>query len=273
MGKNKVLDLVVTASFVGEKTAYKRTEKSLLADLSDLHTFYLNIDEGSATTKVSTQLSWDDAKKILLTIEPQPIFYAELATILTESLVSQKEISSLLSKLKKNSASYVALVRALAFSNNKHKGYLINHIKTSDTQQKINLIPLLAQGYKIDRSVIQFLSGISKSSKNRNLRAASALTLGTSYSGLDKGSLTGDVSKESIYDNLRRRLEQANTHEDIVIWLSALGNTGNPLLVEDVKRYLNHKKLMSEKKPFIHSEISKVNLKLLNQSQCLLVLR
>ena len=230
MNSNHIMDLDIYAFFTGVRGNLLIEESELLQKVSSLNTFKLAGEKVARETNVSSELSYDDLKRMFFSEDLGPTFYSEVAAVLRNNKVSQQEIISTLQRLKPNTSSYKALVLGLAFANAEYKKVLISYIRNVDDEQKMNLIPLLSQGPEIDNDIISFLEGVSKTASKRNLVSAAALTMGTAYHSLGSGKMKGAVDKDNLFNILKNGLSDAVNEEDVSLWISALGNTGNPLL-------------------------------------------
>jgi hypothetical protein len=241
MNGQHILDMDVFASFIGQKADEVVFESDLLLELADLITEPLVTKVAQKLGNAPSTLSFSDIKDQLLRSDPGPTYYSEVARVFSTKKLSEKEILDFLGRLKLNSSSYKAVVLGLAFSKGYYKNYLIKHIESVSQKQKMDLIPLLAQGDSTNQNVISYLKKQAYESGERNLKSAAALAMGTTFNQLNKSIMSGNISSREVFSLVEKGLNNAGSGDEAAIWLSALGNTGEARLVEIVEKYTSHK--------------------------------
>ena len=202
-----------------------------------------------SSLETTTNLSFSDIRKSLLSADPGPTFYNEVAKVLSIEDVDDSEILNLLSRLRINSSSYKAMVLGLAFSQGEHKKYLLNHLSKISPKQKLALIPILAQGPMTDISIVEYLGDTATKTEDRNLKSAAALTLGTTYHRLNSDDMRG-VGPDEVFSIIENGLSGSKSANETAIWLSALGNTGEARVVNIVSKYTKHNQVNVREKAF-----------------------
>ena len=249
MNKQKILTIDVYASFAGDKTSNNLSEKEILDQLSVLSNEMLVVGTDRSSLETTTNLSFSDIRKSLLSADPGPTFYNEVAKVLSIEDVDDSGILNLLSRLRINSSSYKAMVLGLAFSQGEHKKFLLNHLSKISPKQKLDLIPILAQGPVTDISIVEYLGHMATKTEDRNLKSAAALTLGTTYHRLNSDDMRG-VGPDEVFSIIENGLSGSKSANETAIWLSALGNTGEARVVNIVSKYTKHNQANVREKAF-----------------------